>query len=135
MFRQTGAEDHIPEWEDAIFAEVGPCVSPGGAAQRAGVSRASVHDRLKQGKLTGFFFYSNKPRRFLFAKLPPKRELAVGYIPVSEASAWRKEIEERAIRKGVVTREELEKNKVDWSNRFLEGSASVAKDVNKEQRK
>jgi hypothetical protein len=120
IFRKQGAEDHIPDWEDVIFKEFGPCISPGGAAQRAGVSRAAVHDRLKQGKLTGFFFYSTKPRRFLFGKLPPKRELMIGYIPVSEATAWRKEIEERAIRKGLVTRQELDGAKPDWSAWFLE---------------
>jgi hypothetical protein len=129
MHRQEGAEDHIPDWEDAIFKELGPCVSPGGAAQRAGVSRAAVHDRLKQGKLTGFFFYSTKPRRFLFGKLPPKRELMVGYIPVSEATAWRKEIEERALRKGLVTVEELERGKPDW----FEWNSKFAKARRKEK--
>jgi hypothetical protein len=131
MFRHIGAEDHIPDWEDAIFAVFGACVTPGGAAQRAGVSRASVHDRLKQGKLTGFFFYSNKPRRLLFGKLPPQRKLMVGYIPVSEASAWRKEIEGRALKQGIVTREALDEDKAGWSDWFLEWNSSFAKNRNK----
>jgi hypothetical protein len=131
MHRKEDAEDHIAGWEDVIFKEFGPCVSPGGAAQRAGVSRAAVHDRLKQGKLTGFFFYSTKPRRFLFGKLPPKRELMIGYIPVSEAAAWRTEIEQRAIKKGLVTREELDGDKPDWQGCFLESNSSFAKAKNK----
>ena len=30
MYRKEGAEDHIRDWEDVIFKEFGPCVSPGG---------------------------------------------------------------------------------------------------------
>ena len=133
MYRKQGAEDHISDWEDAIFAAFGPCVSPGGAAQRAGVSRAAVHDRLKQGRLTGFFFFSVKPRRLLFAKLPAKRKLMVGYIPVSEATAWRRELEERALRKGVVTKEDLEGDKPEWSEWFLEWNSKFAKTRQKEE--
>jgi hypothetical protein len=124
MYRKEGAEDHIPDWEDVIFREFGPCVSPGGAAQRAGVSRAAVHDRLKQGTLTGFFFYSTKPRRFLFGKVPAKRELMVGYVPVSEVTAWRRELEQRALRKGIVTVEELKADRPDW---YLEWNSKFAK--------
>jgi hypothetical protein len=46
----------------------------------------------------------------------------IGYIPVSEATAWRREIEERALIKGLVTAEELQRDKPDW----LERGSTVA---------
>jgi hypothetical protein len=55
LYRKEGPEDESLYWDDAIFKVFGHCVSPGGAAVRAGVSRAAVHQRLKDGKLTGFF--------------------------------------------------------------------------------
>jgi len=133
IYRRDGPEDHSGFWTDAIFEFFGPCVSPGGAAQRAGVSRAAVHERLKQGKLTGFFYYSTKARRFLFGSPKVKRQLQLGYIPVSECQAWRKELEERAVRQGLITREELEGAKPDWSNWFLEWNSSFAKEQEKKK--
>jgi hypothetical protein len=99
----------------------------GGAAARAGVSRAAVHQRLKDGKLTGFFYYSTKPRRFLFGAPKTKRELSLGYIPVSECLAWRKELEKRAVERGMVTKEELEGEVPDWHGWFLEWNSKYAK--------
>jgi hypothetical protein len=127
MYRKDGPEDHIPFWENFLFRHFWPCVSPGGAAQRAGVSHAAVHQRLKEGKLTGFFYYSTQSRRFLFGKGTPKRELLVGYIPVSECQAWRKELEDRAIRQGLVSEKELEGEKPDWQGLVFEWKPKVVK--------
>jgi hypothetical protein len=85
----------------------------------APVSRAAVHKRLKEGKLTGFFFTVTLKKRNLFGLDLSTRELAYGYIPVSECKAWRAEIERRAIERGLVTREELEGDKPDWHGDFL----------------
>jgi hypothetical protein len=49
-------------------------------------------------------------------KIP--RENPYGYVPVSEARAWRQELEERAMRQGVITQEELEGAKPDWHGDF-----------------
>jgi hypothetical protein len=46
--------------------------------------------------------------------------LYYGYIPVSECRAWKKELEERAISKGLLSRKELEGEKPDWEGWFLE---------------
>ena len=127
LYRKEGPEDESLYWDDAVFKVFGHCVSPGGAAVRAGVSRAAVHQRLKDGKLTGFFYYSTKPRRFLFGTPKSKRELSFGYIPVSECLAWRKELEKRAVERGMVTAEELEGEVPDWQGWFLEWNSKFAK--------
>src|ERR1700680_3844961 len=105
IYRPSGPEEQMAAWSDVVFRLAGHCVSPGGAAMRVGVSRAAVHQRLKDGELTGFFYYSTKARRTLFGGKQPKRSLQVGFIPVSECNDWRRELEERAIERGVVTRE------------------------------
>lgn len=127
IYRKSGPEDQMAAWSDVVFRVAGPCVSPGGAAMRVGVSRAAVHQRLKDGGLTGFFYYSTKGRRTLFGGKQPKRRLEVGFIPVSECNDWRRELEERAIERGVITREELEGNRPDWTDTFLEWDSKFAK--------
>ena len=135
MYRKSGPEDQLAAWSDVVFRAVGPCVSPGGAAMRVGVSRAAVHQRLKEGRLAGFFYYSTKARRTLFGGKHQKRTLKVGFIPVSDCNTWRKELEERAIERGVVTREELEGNRPDWTETFLEWDSKFAKHRYKEKEK
>jgi len=94
----------------------------------APVSRAAVHKRLKEGKLTGFFFTITHRKRNLFGIDLSTRELALGYIPVSECKAWKAEIEQRAIEKGAVTRRELEGDKPDWHGSFLQWGSRWAKE-------
>ena len=137
IYRKDGPEDDIGPWGDAVFEVVGRCLSPGGVATRVGVSRAAVHQRLKEGNLTGFFFYSTHGRRTLFGgkKRQPKRIARVGFIPVSECIAWRKELEERAIERGLITDEELEGRRPDWQAAFLEWNSKFAKERQKETKK
>jgi hypothetical protein len=135
MYRKSGPEDQLAAWSDVVFQVVGHCVSPGGAAMRVGVSRAAVHQRLKDGALTGFFYYSTKGRRTLFGGKQPKRTLEVGFIPVLECNEWRKELEERAIERGVITREQLEGNRPEWSETFLEWNSKFVKQRQKEKAK
>jgi hypothetical protein len=128
MYRKEGPEDDIPFWTQMIFKVIGPCLSPGGAAQYVGVSRAAVHKRLKDGNLTGFFFYSTKARRSFFGGGKEKRELSVGYVPLDQCEIWRKEIERRAMEQGLVTAQELEDSKPEWADDFLEWDSKFAKE-------
>lgn len=96
MYHRFGTEDEMSEWFDAVIKICKPegSVSPGGAAGYARVSRAGVHKRLKEGRLTAFRFNIIKDSR-LFKN---KKVLAEGrtpytYIPVSECKAWRSELE------------------------------------------
>ena len=79
------------------------------------VSRAAVHKRTKEGKLSVFLYHVKYSKRSLFGKIKTVRQSPYAYIPVSEAIAWRKELEERAIRNEEITREELQGAKPDWT--------------------
>ncbi len=93
----------------------------------APVSRAAVHKRLKEGKLTCFLYHNSHRKRGLFGGKREIRESDMAYIPVSECKAWGKEIMERAIEKGLVTREELEGDKPDWHGVLSKARFSVGK--------
>lgn len=120
LYHYEGAQEEASYWADAVFKVAGYCVSPGGVSMYAPVSRAAVHKRLKEGKLTGFFFHITKRKRNLFGVDRSKRELAITFIPVSECKAWGEEIAARAIQQGAVTKKELEGDKPDWHGDFLE---------------
>ena len=98
IFRREGSVKEMREWFDKLCEHIGPCVSPGGAAVYAGVTRAGVNKRLKAGKLTIFCFYTIEKAKTFFGKEKTIKDFPSGYIPVSECKAWRKDLEERVER-------------------------------------
>jgi hypothetical protein len=109
VYMREGAEEETAAWHDAISVVAGPSVSPGGVLMYCPVSRAAVYKRMKEGKLTAFNYYVNGRKTRFFGGLIVYRQMPYCYIPISEAKAWRNELEERAIEMGKITREELEK--------------------------
>ena len=128
LYQKEGPQEETSYWTDAVFSVAGPCVSPGGVMMYAPVSRAAVHKRLKEGKLTGFFFTITHRKRNFFGLDLSTRELALGYIPISECKAWKAELEKRAIDQGAVTRKELDGDKPDWHGDFLFWNSRWAKE-------
>lgn len=120
LYRTSGPEEGSGPWFEAVFALVGSAVSPGGASMYAPVSRAAVHKRIKEGKLTAFAYHVESTRPSLFGKQRQKRERPFVYVPSSELRAWATELEERIVRLGRITREELEGRKPDWHGAFWE---------------
>ena len=120
VYRKRGSQEESAAWFDAITQIVGPTVSPGGVGMYCPVSRAAVYKRIKEGKLSSFNFFVTEKKTKLFGGLFVAREMPYSFIPVSEAQAWRSELEKRAIAQGKVTREELEGSKPDWDGFFLE---------------
>ncbi len=118
MYRAEGPEGTSGPWYEAVCEIGGRCVSPGGASMFAPVSRAAVHKRVKEGKLTAFCFYVTKTRKSIFGKQRKSRETPLVYIPVCELKLWAEELEERMINLGRVTREEIEGDKPDWEGNF-----------------
>jgi hypothetical protein len=71
-------------------------MSPGGVSGYVKVSRPAVHKRLKEGRLTGFFFHQVTDGRFF----KDRKRLEDGgrpyiYMPVVEARAWAQQLKER----------------------------------------
>jgi hypothetical protein len=98
ILRAEGDYEKMTRWFDALCQHIGPCVSPGGAAVYAGVTRAGVYKRLRAGKLTAFCFHITQDKQTLFGGKKTLKKEPLVYIPVEECQAWRKELEGRAAR-------------------------------------
>lgn len=121
IYRAEGPKEQCGDWFEAVDRYVGPCVSPGGAGMYCPVSRAAVHKRIKEGKLSCFLFHTTEIRTSLWSKKEKTlREAPYAHICVSELKQWRKEIEERAIQQEKVTAEELEGARPDWQGNFMD---------------
>jgi hypothetical protein len=119
LYRRYGTQEDYRAWFSAVSKICKPegLVSPGGAAGYARVSRAGVHKRLKEGRLTAFIFHEIKDLKFLKGRktLVDGRSPSSGYVPVSECKAWAAELEGKTV-------EELEKETMgdyDWKGKAL----------------
>jgi hypothetical protein len=120
IYRRDGSQEESSVWFDLLTEIIGPSVSPGGVGMYCPVSRAAVYKRIKEGKLSIFLFHVTHRKTTLFGKNRILRDNPYGYIPASEARAWREELEERALSQGTITEEELEGARPNWSGEFLQ---------------
>jgi hypothetical protein len=120
IYRRDGSQEESSVWFDLLTEIIGPSVSPGGVGMYCPVSRAAVYKRIKEGKLSIFLFHVTHRKTTLFGKNRILRDNPYGYIPASEARAWREELEERALSQGTITAEELEGARPNWSAEFLQ---------------
>ena len=134
FYEKKGPIEELEIWAMTVTELCEARVSPGGAAAMVGVSRAAVHKRIKDGRLTGFFFYPTSERKSLFGKTV-RREGPYIDIPCSELEAWREELEERALRQEKVTLDELEGRSPDDRGDFYEWRSKWRKQKKKEAEK
>src|ERR1700704_2705412 len=120
IYRRDGSQEESAAWFEVLTEIIGPSVSPGGVGMYCPASRAAVYKRIKEGKLSIFLFHVRHRKTTLFGKNRILRDNPYGYIPVSEARAWREELEQRALSQGTITEEELEGARPDWSGEFLQ---------------
>lgn len=129
IYRREGSHEEMVVWFDSICEHVGGCVSPGGAAVYAGVTRAGVYKRLKTGKLTAFCFHLTKEKKTLFGGKKTLKDTPIVYIPTSECQDWLKELEGRVARieatkvttpEDEAAFEETDGDEKDWRHDFLE---------------
>jgi len=120
IYRRDGSQEESSVWFDLLTEIIGPSVSPGGVGMYCPVSRAAVYKRIQEGKLSIFLFHVTHRKTTLFGKNKILRDHPYGYVPASEARAWRQELEERALSQGTITAEELEGAKPDWHGEFLQ---------------
>ena len=98
-YRQVGPRVEFEGWFDAVCEACAPhgVVSPGAVGMYTSVSRAGVHKRIKEGRLTAFLFHvvrGEQPSR-------PDEAAAGGgrpytYIPVQECRGWAELLKARA---------------------------------------
>ena len=119
-YRKDGPEGESGPWFEVVNDLAGPCVSPGGVSMYCPVSRAAVYKRMTEGRLSAFLYHPTQIKVSLFGNKRVMRESAYAFVPVSEAKAWKAELEERALRMGKITKEELEGSRPDWTGEYLE---------------
>ena len=98
LYRRYGTEADLAPWFEAVWeiCKGKGSVSPGTVSAYAKVSRPAVHKRLREGRLTGFFFHQTKPGRFFKdRKTLDKGGRPYIFIPVTESKAWAEELKER----------------------------------------
>lgn len=93
LYRAYGTQSDSNNWADAVFeiCHGDGCVSPGGVAMYAHVSRPGVHQKLKAGGLTGFIFHV-ETKSFLGKRSLSANANTYCFIPVSECKAWAQEL-------------------------------------------
>ena len=121
IYRKRAPQEDAALWHEVVAQVAGSTVSPGGVLMYCPVSRAAVYKRMQEGKLTAFNFYPTGERTSFFGGLIRVREMPYCYIPVSEAKAWRKELEERALAQGKITQADLDeaKRSDEWVYKIL----------------
>ena len=92
FYKATGDENDFRKWQEALL-EIGflhGTYSPVSVASFVQVSRAAVHKRLKEGRLTGFLFQKIKGKDGADSGKPLMLDGSPAcFIPVIECKAWR----------------------------------------------
>jgi hypothetical protein len=90
IYRRFGSREDFGQWFDAVWQVCAPegALPPGAVGQYATVSRAGVHKRMKEGRLTAFLYHlldgdeAERPANDLKGAKP------YTFIPVQECRAW-----------------------------------------------
>ena len=133
LYRAVGTREDMIKWISVVNDICGDegHVSPGGVAAMVGVSRAAVHKRMKEGRLTAFNFYLVVEVKILF-KFKTLDEWGqrpnICVIPASESIAWRADLINR--RKSKAEIEEYKTTKRDLEDDFLEAPKDWRKTFN-----
>jgi hypothetical protein len=123
IYRREGTYKESGEWCVAMDEEFDDkFVSPGGVGMFVPVSRAAVHKRMKEGRLTALCFHVVHDEKTFFGNVRKAKATPFVFIPVSECKAWAKEIAEKrgqveTVNPGDESQEFLEKAPEDRKNR------------------
>ena len=120
IYEREGSEEEAGYWFEAMDDIIGRAVSPGGVSMFCPITRAAVHKRVKEGRLSAFYFYTKEIKTNWFGKKRVHRESPYILIPVTEAKAWKQELEKEAMRRGYVSQDDLDGNEPEWVKGFLE---------------
>jgi hypothetical protein len=96
-YRQEGTHEQCGQWLEALGehykGDVG--ISPAGVSMFVPVQRAAVHKRIKEGKLTAFFFYITHVESTFFGTKRKVKLRPYIVLSVSECKAWAAEMKRR----------------------------------------
>src|ERR1017187_9505039 len=97
-YRREGTFAECGQWFEALgdCYQGGVGLSPSGVSMFVPVTRAAVHKRIREGKLTAFAFYITKEEKsFLGVKRKTKQRPYI-CLSVSECKAWAAEMKRKA---------------------------------------
>ena len=96
-YRQEGTHEECGQWLEALGehykGDVG--ISPAGVSMFVPVQRAAVHKRIKEGKLTAFFFYITRIESTFFGTKRKVKLRPYIVLSVCECKAWAAEMKRR----------------------------------------
>ena len=96
-YRREGTHAQCAEWFEVLGeyykGDVG--LSTNGVVLFVPVSRAGVHKRIKEGKLTAFFFYVTDEETTLFGAKRKAKQRPYIAVSVSECKAWAAEMKRK----------------------------------------
>ena len=96
IYRREGTYKESGEWCVALNDVFNDrFVSPGGVGMFVPASRAAVHKRMKEGRLTAFCFHVVHSEKTFFGNVRKAKATPFVFIPVSECKAWAKELAEK----------------------------------------
>ena len=96
IHRREGSYAEAGKWFlqlDELFKD--RFVSPGGVSMFVRISRAAVHKRMKEGRLSAFCFHVVHEEKTFFGNVRKAKATPFVTNPVSECKAWAKEIDEK----------------------------------------
>ena len=97
-YRREGTHAECGQWIEDLGehykGDVG--ISPAGVTMFVPVQRAAVHKRIKEGKLTAFFFYITRIESTFFGTKRKVKLRPYIVLSVSECKAWAAEMKRRA---------------------------------------
>ena len=118
-YRRAGTYKECGAWFETLGeyykGDVG--LSTNGVIMFVPVSRAGVHKRIREGKLTAFFFYVTSDETTLFGATRKAKERPFIVVSVSECKAWAEEIKRRI---GFV--DDPDETPIEQSHRLLPAS-------------
>jgi hypothetical protein len=96
-YRREGTHQECGQWLEALGehykGDVG--ISAAGVSMFVPVQRAAVHKRIKEGKLTAFFFYITRVESTFFGTKRKVKLRPYIVLSVSECKAWAAEMKRR----------------------------------------
>jgi hypothetical protein len=134
IYRREGTYKESGEWcvaMDEVFDD--KFVSSGGVGMFVPVSRAAVHKRMKEGRMTALCFHVVHDEKTFFGNVRKAKATPFVFIPVSECMTWAKEIAEK---RGLVETDDpsdesqgfLEKDPEDRKNRKVRYAEKYSED-------
>src|SRR5450432_3356177 len=96
-YRREGTHAECGQWiEDlGLYYKGGVGISPAGVTMFVPVQRAAVHKRIKEGKLTAFFFYITRIEDTFFGSKRKVKLRPYILLSMSECKAWVAEMKRR----------------------------------------